>query len=181
MKHYFSQPTIEIMNTNLPSNNGEFTSTKVNQVLMHMTCFDEDWNNVNVQLHVNYFDDQTKQKKKNGRKNVTKPSLHNSNNVLKHKQAWGEKFDSNLELVFLNEETSNGIHKLILYMSFNVSSSLEFSCEWEKCFSSNLGRSYLSLIIGEFCQNIYNNYFQNVGPTAQFEYFKIQLPTYITL
>jgi hypothetical protein len=43
-------------------------------------------------------------------KNVTKPSPHNSNDVLKHKQAWGEKFDSNLEIVFLNEETSNGIH-----------------------------------------------------------------------
>jgi hypothetical protein len=66
MKHYFSQSTIEIMNTNLPSNNDDFISMKVNQVLMHMTCFDEEWNNVVVQLHVIYFDDQTKQKNKMG-------------------------------------------------------------------------------------------------------------------
>jgi hypothetical protein len=48
MKHNISQRAIEIMNTNLPSNNGEFISMKVNQVLMHMTCFDEERNNVIV-------------------------------------------------------------------------------------------------------------------------------------
>ncbi len=69
---------------------------------------------------------------------------------------------------------------MIPYMSYDVPSSLEFSCEWENVFSGNLSRSYLPLIIGRFCQNIYN-YFGNVGPIAQFEYFKISKFNYLPI